>query len=202
MSIQGFLTKPLPSSQAISGPPPQDRSCPSSCASRRARRLWQGLAMSTAARTSVIASLIRRARRRGTPIGAALARFAKAWRVQLLDLPWFGSILAGTQPAMNVTPNWLARDFDQPAADPCRARMISSSAPADATVMSWAVPQTKVSRDKAPPENWWRSVLGILGRFSTGNPAEHAADGHANAAGVTLAQHIAGHDLAGREHVC
>src|SRR5713226_6780169 len=41
----------------------------------------------------------------------------------------------------------------------------------------------------------------ILCRFPSGDPSEHAADGHADAGGVAFAQHIAGHDLTGGEHV-
>ena len=39
------------------------------------------------------------------------------------------------------------------------------------------------------------------GRFPSRHPAEDAADGHADAGGIALAEHVAGHDLAGGEHV-
>src|SRR5215216_6175809 len=41
----------------------------------------------------------------------------------------------------------------------------------------------------------------ILRRFPSRHPAEHAADGHADAGRIALAEHVAGHDLAGGEHI-
>src|SRR4051812_34493189 len=41
----------------------------------------------------------------------------------------------------------------------------------------------------------------ILRRFPSRDPAEHAADGHADSRRIALAEHVAGHDLAGGEHV-
>src|SRR5215218_749097 len=38
-------------------------------------------------------------------------------------------------------------------------------------------------------------------RFPSRHPAEHAANRHADAGRVALAEHVAGHDFAGREHV-
>src|SRR5581483_3545798 len=45
------------------------------------------------------------------------------------------------------------------------------------------------------------SVATMLGGPLAGDAAEHGADGHADAGKIALAEHVAGHDLAGREHV-
>src|SRR4051812_18831843 len=37
--------------------------------------------------------------------------------------------------------------------------------------------------------------------LSSGHAAKHAADGHSDSRRIALAQHVAGHDLAGGEHV-
>src|SRR3546814_5468933 len=45
------------------------------------------------------------------------------------------------------------------------------------------------------------SVRSMARGLLSGDAAEHAADGHADAGQIALAQHVAGHDLAGSEHV-
>src|SRR3546814_12502933 len=46
------------------------------------------------------------------------------------------------------------------------------------------------------------SVRSMARGLLSGDAAEHAAYGHADAGEIALAEHVAGHDLAGREHVC
>src|ERR1700730_5782729 len=45
------------------------------------------------------------------------------------------------------------------------------------------------------------SVPRIFRRFPSRDPPEHAADGHSDSGRIAFAEHVAGHDLAGREHV-
>src|SRR5687768_14940100 len=78
---------------------------------------------------------------------------------------------------------------------------IGSAAPAMVEVISMAATEMMAKRDMTSSLNRWPLISGILRRFPSGDPSEHAADGHADAGGVALAEHIARHDLAGGEHV-
>src|SRR5262249_33805011 len=80
-------------------------------------------------------------------------------------------------------------------------RVIGSSALAGKAAISASAIEVTAIRDMTSPENLLSLVFCILGCFPSGAAAEHAADGHTDTGGVTLAQHIAGHDLAGCEHV-
>src|SRR3984957_4576039 len=118
----------------------------------------------------------------------------------------FGSTLAGTPPGVNVTslvglplistrrpPTWN---------EPMSRSAIGSAACAAAVIIKTAAAAASTSRDMKVSLCFpTKSVSCIPRRFPAGDAAEHAADGHAHPGGVTLAEHVAGHDLAGSEHV-
>src|SRR5713226_9297703 len=122
----------------------------------------------------------------------------------------FKSTFAGTPPGVNTTsftglpeistsrpPTWN---------EPMSRKAIGSAAfaTADVATVNAAASITLGMRDMIPPRVACLVaclVPCILRRFPSGDPSEHAADGHAHSGRVAFAQHIAGHDLAGGEHV-
>src|SRR5882757_7255069 len=89
---------------------------------------------------------------------------------------------------------------------------IGSAAVASVGDIRTATTETIAKRDMNPPSFFSLSplagrgnpcilVLRIPGRFPSRDPPEHATDGHADAGRVALAEHVAGHDLAGGEHI-
>src|SRR6188768_1964550 len=112
-----------------------------------------------------------------------------------------GSILAGTPPGVNTTSltglPLIATCLPPTWKEPVSRSAIGSAAFVMFEVSRMIAVEKMASRDMIPS----RSIPGILRRFPSGDPSEHAADGHADAGGVALAEYVARHDLAGGEHV-